>query len=116
MMAYVKGNKYPKATAFLSSTPYMKNKIIFAKYTIYIIIWLVCCTASFIEMHFISEIDIDDFAQASAIVFLIQSIYMWNPNLVPYETIVRVTSDQWGAGRRGQGFTALPQTNTACRP
>lgn len=71
-----KENKYPKATAFLSSTPYMKNKIIFAKYTIYIIIWLVCCTASFIEMHFVSEIAINDFAQASAIVFLIQSICM----------------------------------------
>lgn len=71
-----KENKYPKATAFLSSTPYMKNKIVFAKYTIYIMIWLVCCIASFIEMHFIPEIAIDDFAQAAAMVFLIQSICM----------------------------------------
>lgn len=71
-----KENKYPKATAFLSSTPYMKNKIVFAKYTVYIIIWLICCTASFIEMHFVPEIALDDFAQAAAMVFLIQSICM----------------------------------------
>ncbi len=71
-----KENKYPKATALLSSTPYMKNKIVFAKYTTYIIIWLICCTASFIEMHFVPEIAIDDFAQAAATVFLIQSICM----------------------------------------
>lgn len=71
-----KENKYPKATAFLCSTPYMKNKIVFAKYANYIMIWLVCCIASFIEMHFVPEIAIDDFAQAAAMVFLIQSICM----------------------------------------
>lgn len=71
-----KENQYPKATAFLSSTPYVKNKIVFAKYTTYIIVWLICCIAFFIEMHFVPEIFIDDFAQAAAAVFVIQSICM----------------------------------------
>ena len=71
-----KESKYPKATALLSATPYMKSKLVFAKYALYVMIWLVCCIASFIEMRFIPEIAVDDFGRTAAMVFLIQSICM----------------------------------------
>ena len=67
---------YPKATALLSATPYMKSKLVFAKYALYVMIWLVCCIASFIEMRFVPEIAVDDFGRTAAMVFLIQSICM----------------------------------------
>lgn len=71
-----KESKYPKATALLSATPYMKSKLVFAKYALYVMIWLVCCIASFIEMRFVPEIAVDDFGRTAAMVFLIQSICM----------------------------------------
>lgn len=71
-----KENKYPKATALLSATPYMKSKLVLAKYALYVMIWLVCCIAFFIEMRFVPEIAVDDFARTAAMAFLIQSICM----------------------------------------
>lgn len=71
-----KENKYPKATALLASTPYMKVGIVSSKYLLYIIIYLVCCIPSFVEMQFIPELVVDNFPQAAAIVFFIQAISM----------------------------------------
>lgn len=56
-----KENKYPKATALLASTPYMKSGIVRSKYWLYLIIYIVCCIPSFIETQFIPELAIDNF-------------------------------------------------------
>lgn len=71
-----KENKYPKATALLASTPYMKSGIVRSKYWLYLIIYIVCCIPSFIETQFIPELAIDNFLHGAAIVFLIQAVCM----------------------------------------
>ena len=71
-----KENKYPKATALLASTPYMKSGIVRSKYGLYLIIYIVCCIPSFIETKFIPELAIDNFLHGAAIVFLIQAVCM----------------------------------------
>ena len=71
-----KENKYPKATALLSSTPYTKGKVIISKYTLYFIIYVVCCTAYWVEMQLVPELKLDNFSQAAALVFLIQAVGM----------------------------------------
>lgn len=71
-----KENKYPKATALLASTPYMKSGIVRSKYWLYLIIYIVCCIPSFIETQFIPELAIDNFLHGAAIVFLIQAVSM----------------------------------------
>ena len=71
-----KENQYPKATALLSSTPYMRNRVVAAKYILYIIIYLFCCIVSFAEMKFIPELRVESFAQSAAFVFLSQAIGM----------------------------------------
>ena len=71
-----KENQYPRATALLSSTPYTKGKVVISKYTLYFIIYTVCCIAYLVEMQFIPELKLDNFAQAAALVFLIQAFGM----------------------------------------
>lgn len=71
-----KENKYPRATALLSATPYRKNQLVLAKYTFYLMLFLACCIAAFLEMRFVPEIAVDDPARTAATVFLIQSICM----------------------------------------
>lgn len=71
-----KENQYPKATALLSSTPYMRTKVVCAKYLLYIIIYIVCCVASFVEMNLVPQLIVSDYLKATAIVFLIQAVGM----------------------------------------
>lgn len=71
-----KENKYPKATALLASTPYMKSGIVRSKYWLCIIIYIVCCVPFLVEMQFIPELAVDNFLRGAAIVFLIQAICM----------------------------------------
>ena len=51
-----KENQYPRATALLSSTPYTKGKVVISKYTLYFIIYTVCCIAYVVDMQFIPEL------------------------------------------------------------
>lgn len=69
-----KENKYPKATALLASTPYMKHTMVSAKYIIYITIYLVCCLTFFAEMQYLPVLAVHDFARTAAVVFLIQAV------------------------------------------
>jgi len=71
-----KENQYPKATAFLSSTPYMRTKVICAKYLLYFIIYIICCLASLVEMYFVPQLIVSDYLKAAGTVFLIQAIGM----------------------------------------
>ena len=71
-----KENQYPKATALLSSTPYTKGKVIVSKYALYFIIYVICCIAYLVEMQFVPELKLDNFAQTAALVFLIQAFGM----------------------------------------
>lgn len=71
-----KENQYPKATALLSSTPYMRTKVVYAKYLLYFIIYIICCLASFVEMCFVPQLVVSDCLKAASIVFLIQAIGM----------------------------------------
>ena len=71
-----KENQYPKATALLSSTPYTKGKVIVSKYALYFIIYVICCIAYLLEMQFVPELKLDNFAQTAALVFLIQAFGM----------------------------------------
>lgn len=71
-----KENQYPKATALLSSTPYTKGKVIVSKYALYFIIYVICCIAYLVEMQFVPELTLDNFAQTAALVFLIQAFGM----------------------------------------
>lgn len=71
-----KENQYPKATALLSSTPYMRTKVIYAKYLLYLIIYIICCVTSFIEMYFVPQLIVNDYLKVAAIVFLIQAVGM----------------------------------------
>ena len=71
-----KENKYPRATALLASTPYMRTKIVGAKYSLYILIYLICCASFFIESQFIPAISVDSFPMAAAVVFLVQAVGM----------------------------------------
>lgn len=71
-----KENQYPKVTALLSSTPYMKGRVIAAKYSLYFIIYLICCIAFFVEMQFVPKLQTVNFTQAAALVFLVQAVGM----------------------------------------
>ena len=71
-----KENQYPRATALLSSTPYTKGKVVISKYTLYFIIYTVCCIAYLVEMQFIPELKLDNFTRTAALVFLIQALGM----------------------------------------
>lgn len=71
-----KENKYPKATALLASTPYMKSGIVRSKYFLYYIIYIVCCIPSFVEAQFIPKLAVNNFAHGAATVFLIQAVCM----------------------------------------
>ena len=71
-----KENKYPKVTALLASTPYMKSGIVRSKYWLHLIIYAVCCIPFFIETRFIPELAVDNFLHGAAIVFLIQAVCM----------------------------------------
>lgn len=59
-----KENKYPKATALLASTPYMKSGIVRSKYFLYYIIYIVCCIPSFVEAQFIPKLAVNNFAHS----------------------------------------------------
>ena len=69
-----KENQYPKATALLSSTPYTKGKVVISKYALYIIIYLVCCVVYWGEMQLVPDLKLENFAQATALVFLVQAL------------------------------------------
>lgn len=71
-----KENKYPKATALLASTPYMKSGIVRSKYCLYYIIYIVCCIPSFVEAQFIPKLAVNNFAHGAATIFLIQAVCM----------------------------------------
>ncbi|CVI73832.1 ABC-2 transporter permease [Eisenbergiella tayi] len=71
-----KENQYPKATALLSSTPYTKGKVIVSKYALYFIIYIVCFIAYLVEMQFVPELKLVNFARTAALVFLIQALGM----------------------------------------
>lgn len=71
-----KENQYPKATALLSSTPYMRTKVVYAKYLLYFIIYIICCVASYVEMSIVPQLIVSDYLKAAAIVFLVQAIGM----------------------------------------
>ncbi len=71
-----KENKYPKATALIASTPYMKSGIVRSKYWLHIIIYVVCCIPSFIETQLIPELAVDNFLHGAAIAFLMQAVCM----------------------------------------
>lgn len=71
-----KENQYPKATALLSSTPYTKGKVIVSKYALYFIIYVICCIAYLVEMQFVPELKLYNFAKTAALVFLIQAFGM----------------------------------------
>ena len=71
-----KENQYPRATALLSSTPYTKGKVVISKYTLYFIIYTVCCIAYLVEMQFVPELKLDNFTRTAALVFLIQALGM----------------------------------------
>ena len=69
-----KENQYPRATALLSSTPYTKGKVVISKYALYIIIYLVCCVVYWGEMQLVPDLKLENFAQATALVFLVQAL------------------------------------------
>lgn len=71
-----KENKYPKATALLASTPYMKSGIVRSKYWLYIIIYIVCCVPFLVEMQFIPELAVDNFCVAQQLCFLYKP-FVW---------------------------------------
>ena len=49
---------------------------IVSKYALYFIIYVICCIAYLVEMQFVPELKLDNFAQTAALVFLIQAFGM----------------------------------------